>query len=517
MSRVVGGARAGLLALLVLGVPAALGGTGCHKRKAQGAHVVPAGSSSAASAPDEGDPTAPRVALIDLTQGAPERRPAELFRQPRGSFYDLIEAVGELKKRDHHAGVFVKLGGARIGWSRAAEAARGLRAVRESGKPVYCHADDVGNSSYFFAAQACDRIWISPAGGLDTVGIAAELVFVKELLGKVGADADVLQVGKFKGTGEMLTRESASDEVKQSLHGALSGIRASWLEGVEAGRGKPELRALLEKGPYAPAEAKAAGLIDEVGYADDALLALRVRLQAGRTEPVYGGRASVAQGKGGGALELVRALSGARRGGVGGSSHVAVLRASGSIVMEGGGSLLGGQGGIVARSLLKQLGDLAEDDATKAVVLRIDSPGGSALASDLIWHELMELRKKKPLIVSVGDMAASGGYYLACAGTKIVAEDTSILGSIGVVGGKLALGGALRRVGVNVEVVPAELEGDGSRAVYESMLEKWDDDTRARVLATMTSIYDLFLRRGPHLRRPPGALARDDRQGGRAS
>ncbi len=132
----------------------------------------------------------------------------------------------------------------------------------------------------------------------------------------------------------------------------------------------------------------------------------------------------------------------------------------------------------------------------KAVVIRIDSPGGSALASDLMWHQLMKLRKKKPLVFSVGDMAASGGYYLACSGDYIFAEPMSIVGSIGVVGGKIGIGDALERIGVHSETfrrIPHK-PGAAARAAYESPLVKWDEPTRARVLESMTSVYELLPR-----------------------
>ena len=146
---------------------------------------------------------------------------------------------------------------------------------------------------------------------------------------------------------------------------------------------------------------------------------------------------------------------------------------------------------------MRTLTRLERDDDVKAVVLRIDSPGGSALASDLLWHALMRIRAKKPLVVSVGGMAASGGYYLASTGTVLYAEDTSIVGSIGVVGGKISADHALERIGVHAETIPAKV-GDphaAARAAYESLLVPWDADTRDRLLETMTGIYDLFLAR----------------------
>ncbi|MGH7328562.1 MAG: S49 family peptidase, partial [Polyangiaceae bacterium] len=146
---------------------------------------------------------------------------------------------------------------------------------------------------------------------------------------------------------------------------------------------------------------------------------------------------------------------------------------------------------------VRRIKRVADDDAVRAVVLRIDSPGGSALTSDLLWHRLMRIRAKKALVVSVGDMAASGGYYLASTGQSIFADNTSIVGSIGVVGGKIAIANALEQIGVHAETFAAK-RGDpkaASRAAYESLLMKWDDDTRARVFEEMTSIYNLFLAR----------------------
>jgi protease-4 len=139
---------------------------------------------------------------------------------------------------------------------------------------------------------------------------------------------------------------------------------------------------------------------------------------------------------------------------------------------------------------------LRDASSVKAVVLRIDSPGGSALASDLLWRELMLLKAKKPLIVSVGNLAASGGYYMACAGHRIVASRTSIVGSIGVVGGKLVLGSALTSYGVDaVTISPAKTENARERAAYLSALTPWDEGTRQRVSDQMEEIYELFLRR----------------------
>lgn len=448
------------------------------------------------------DPSAPKIAEFDLGRGAPEVRRAGLLRSGEGStFFDLLAALRRVEKEPQMRGVFVRFGGARLGWSRAAELADALSGLRRAGRTVTCHADEWNNTTYWAAARGCEKLWLSPAGGMETVGLAAELVFARELMAKLGVSVDVLQVGRFKGTGETYTRDEPSDEVRESLGGVLRDLRALWERGVAEGRQRPEAAQAAGDGPHAADKARALGLVDEVGYVDEARSALRKQLGAGRVEARFGGGA--AEGGRSELVELVRVLSGAKRGG-GPGEQVAVVRAVGSIVTEGGGGLLGDDVVISARSLGRLVRRLAADEDVKAVVLRVDSPGGSALASDLLWHDLMVLRGKKPLVVSVGDLAASGGYYLACAGTKVVAEESSVLGSIGVVGGKLAFGPALKRFGVHVETITAP-GGSASapRGAYGSFLTPWDEATRGKVLESMTSVYDLFVRRVAEGRKLP--------------
>jgi protease-4 len=218
---------------------------------------------------------------------------------------------------------------------------------------------------------------------------------------------------------------------------------------------------------------------------------VKVGSTAVRDEMVFG---SGAEEKGGDLEDLVRVLAGEGTE----MGPIALIRATGSIAMTSGGNgLLGGRGGIVEKDLDRTLRQLEKDDDVKAVVVRIDSPGGSALASDLIWHHLMRVRKKKPLVFSIGEMAASGGMYLASAGDFIFAEPMSIVGSIGVVGGKIGAGDALEKIGVHAETFPANTQrpGAAARAGYESPFIRWDDATRVRVLESMTGVYELFLSR----------------------
>ena len=434
----------------------------------------------------------PAVVEIDLRGNLSETPDAGLFGGGRRSTHaDLVASLRDMRSSEGTKGLFVRFGGGRIGFARAHEIGRLLGEIRAQNKPIVCHSDDWDNASYLAASLGCSKVYVSPAGGVDTVGIAAQLLFAKSFLAKYKVDVDYLQVGKYKGAEETFTRDEPSPEARASLENALGGIRAAWLAAIEKGRAGKLAKDSIEDGPYTPQEAKAKGFVDEVGYLEAARDDAKESSGATRVTKRFGGRDD--------APSLSRAIADMFRGmsGSGGAPRVAVLPASGAITMAGGGGLpLGGSDGITERALGREIKRLTDDPSTKAVVLRIDSPGGSALASDLLWGKLMKLRAEKPLVISVAGMAASGGYYLSCAGTKIVAEPTSIVGSIGVVGGKLSFGTALQEYGIRAETVAATKDPErAARAAYMSVLTPWDDRTRERVRASMKSIYDLFVDR----------------------
>lgn len=467
---------------------------GCHARPRRDAPPPGLPSAGAATRDRGGVLDEARLAAIDLTRGAPEAGGSSLFSTPsRTTFAHLVRALHALAVDDDVKGVLVRFGGARVGWSRAYEIAELLSRVRAKQKFVTCHAEDLGNATLFIAARGCDRVWMSPAGGVDAVGVAAQVVYANRLLTqRLGVDVDMLQIGKFKGAEEPLTRDGPSPEARASLESTLRAIRDAWAEGVGRGRGEVATKA-AEDGPFSPAEAKARGLIDAIGYFDEARDDAKARAESDAIDVRFG---SGGGDRRPGLAEILRTIAGEGAGRAGDRPHVALVRAVGSISMEGGGGLLGGRSGITEHALGRTIRKLVDDEQARAIVLRIDSPGGSALASDLLWHELMKLRAAKPIVVSIGDMAASGGYYLASTGTRIVAEPTSIVGSIGVVGGKLAFGNAIEQLGLHAETFsPLGSPTAATRAAYESPLVAWDDATRDRVRSSMTAIYELFLAR----------------------
>ncbi len=413
-----------------------------------------------------------------------------LFGLPATRTYvGLVRALARAAKDEDATGYFVRLGDTSFDFARSDEIGRLLASLRATGRPVVCHANTLGNASVWMLLRGCDRIWLSPLGDVEAVGIAGQVVYVKGALDKLNVQADFIAMGKYKSFAESLTREGPTEEARESLLGVLRSLRTAWRSDVAAVGAAPH--GALEAGPFTPGEAKKAGLVHDIGYERDAIDDVKVRGNGDRWTAGFGPKAS--GGGGFGLVEILRILSGADES-AGGRPHIAVVPMSGSISMAGGGLM--DDGGITLAAARKTLRKLARDDAVRVVVLRIDSPGGSALASDLIWHEVRTLSKKKKVIASVGDMAASGGYYIASAADRIVAERTSIVGSIGVVGGKIVVGQALARVGVSAETFPASDAPDAAdRAAYLSALTPWSEPMRERVRAQMQNVYDVFLAR----------------------
>lgn len=433
------------------------------------------------------------VVDFDLTSGI-EDSPAAGIIFPIPASHTYVGLVRELERdlNDQKArAFFVRLGEAPLDWAHSEELGLAFSRLREkTGKPIVCHAHSLDNATAWFVARACSRVWVSPAGDVNTVGIAGQIVYLKSALDKLKITADFLHMGRYKSAAESLTRDGPSDESREALTSVLGSIRSTWLDSLGSVRKEKDIAAAAEDGPFSAEEAKKRGLIDEVGYEDEARRDAQIAAHGARVVTRFG--ASRSEKKGLDIPEILRVVTGADESTD--KPHIVVVPAEGAISMDSEGVL--SESGIAAKSLERTIRHITNDDAVKAVVLRIDSPGGSALASDLLWHDLMELRKRKPLVASVGEMAASGGYYLACASNKIVAERTSIVGSIGVLGGKIVVDQALASLGVHAETVPASsAQGAAQRAAYLSPLEAWDEPTRERVRVEMEHVYDLFVAR----------------------
>jgi protease-4 len=366
-----------------------------------------------------------------------------------------------------------------------AELRLALADLRAKGKHLVCHTEGATNAAYLLLT-ACERIGLAPTGEIMLTGPAAMPVHLKGLLDRLGVTADFLHVGAYKGAAEPLTRDRPSKEMDETLAAILDRAYATMVDTVAAGRALPpeQVRALIDLAVFPASRALEAKLVDTVEtfetFRDQAAGTLPwTRLELGG-EKDDDAAAMIKVARFLGAMPVVRP----------GAPHVALVYAVGDVVDGDGDGQLGARQEIASRTLVPALRVLAHDDSVKAVVLRIDSGGGSALASELIWHAVAEVKAKKPVIVSMSDVAASGGYYIACGATKIFALEDTLTGSIGVVGGKLAPAAALAKLGVTT--FP---RGRGRRATMNASLDPWTADERQTVQATMESIYGVFVDR----------------------
>ena len=458
----------------------ALGSEGCQR---------PSGSR------DTGGSGTGVLATFDLKASVPEESAGDALGfapAARNEFHHLISRLERARKDKNVRGVFVRFNMTNVGLARAEELGRVLEAVKKE-KPVYCHAHELTNATYMAAARGCTNIALSPSGGVEAVGLAMEMVYLHKLLvDELKIDVDMIQIGKYKGAEEWATRDSPSPEVREYITALLGDMRASWLAASKRVDVDDAAWAkLMQDGPYGAKDAVQKKLVDRVGYEQDQIAELALKANTKKQEAYFGTKSSLDESDELG--DLLRAASGSD----GPRGPVALVVASGAIGMTTSGGIGGSTAGISEAEHGKLFRSLAKDDRVKAVVLRLDSPGGSALASDLIWRAMMDIRDKKPLVISVGGMAASGGYYMASAGTYVFAEKTSILGSIGVVGGKLAIGRAVERFGVHAEAIVAEKDDPVAqrRARSNSQFAPWDDVTRERLRQLMAETYALFLQR----------------------
>ena len=432
-----------------------------------------------------------RLAVIAVTGSLPDGVGQEgLLADVSPQLHRMVERLDRAAADETVRGVLLSVRSPQIGRARAAELREAIGRIRAAGKPVVAHLVSGEPVDYALAA-ACDTVLMPPAANLALTGVRAEVTFFKGLLDRLGVQAEILQVGEFKGAGEPLTRESMSDPLRQQYEAFVNDLFEQLIEQVAADRGLATERVgeLIDIGVFTPEAAKEAGLIDGIAYEDEAISGLAGRLAIDQPKLVrdYGKRDVDTDFSGlTGLMKLVEVFSGAPSGSRASTAgKVAVIHVRGEIV-EGKGSvgMLGGEAA-GSETIIKAIQQAVKDDSVAALVVRIDSPGGSALASDLIWRELD--RCEKPVVASLSDTAASGGYYIAVAADRIVAAPGTLTGSIGVVGGKIAVGGALEAYGIHTDVVSR-----GRNAGWLSSQQPFAEHEREAFFATMQDIYRLF-------------------------
>lgn len=397
----------------------------------------------------------------------------------------LIDRLSGLAGDANVSGLLVRFTDIGLDMATAEELRAALVAFKGDGKrKLACHADGPANAVYY-VMSACDTIGIQPVGDVVLTGPAAMPMHLRGLLDKLGVIADFVHVGAFKGAAEPLTRTEPSKEMRETLGAIIDQAYLTLKTGVAEGRKlTPEaVAAKIDVALFTAENAQAEGLADVVATYEE----FRDQQTAGAPWK----KIKIKDGPAGGfdiaKLQTFLGLLPPKRPS---EPHVALVYAVGNIIDGRGQGVVGARQQIAGRTLAAALDNLAADDKVAAVVLRVDSGGGSAMASEQIWRAVGRVKEKKPVIVSMGGVAASGGYYISCGADKIFALPNTLTGSIGVVGGKLALGGMLDRVGIKTYAI-----GKGKRATMWSGMTVWTADERARVLSTMEDVYRVFLGR----------------------
>jgi protease IV len=362
-------------------------------------------------------------------------------------------------------------------WGKVQEMRDAVVAFRKSGKKVMSFLEFGGDREYYLASAA-DRVFLMPTSSLDLTGVASYEMFLRGTLDKVGAFPDFVHIGDYKTAPNQLTQKGFTPEHREMAQSLNRDMYEQLVAGIAEGRKKSEdeIRALLDKGPFVAAEALEAGLVDDLAYEDE--LDDRVP-ELGKEE--------TSRRIEGTDYQRVRLESVGFRP----RSRIALLYIVGTIV-SGKSGFDAANGTVVGSdTIVDQIRKIRDDASIKAIVLRIDSPGGSSVASDVIWRELkitQEDDPNRPLVTSMSDLAASGGYYIAMPTDTIVAQPGTLTGSIGVFGGKIVIGGTLAKAGVATEAVTS-----GANADIYSPFAPFTPAQRAKVASFMEDFYKNFL------------------------
>ena len=416
--------------------------------------------------------------LPDYVTDDPLRR---FFGGPEQSLTGLVLQFKKAKVDKRITAILLDIDGSGAGWAKAEEIRDAITDFRTSGKPVYAYMEYGLNKEYYIAS-ACDKIYLAPPGELFINGLAADVMFFRGSLDKLGIYPDIYQIGKYKSAGDMFTRKDMSPEHRKFMNELLDDLYNRYIAAIAKARGKStdEMKTLIANAPYNAKSAKDAGLIDGSAYRAEVEKELKKRLGYKESEELH-------QVKGSDYRDVEPESLGLNKG-----ERIAIIYASGDIGSGKSQNSPSGDQSIGSDTVAKALNDARDDKTIKAIVLRVDSPGGSGLASDIIWHAVDEARQKKPVVVSMSDLAASGGYYISAAASKIVAEPSTITGSIGVVAGKPVVKGLYDWLGITNEYILRPEHGGAAGMFRET--EKFDDKTeRPRFEAWINATYDDFI------------------------
>jgi len=412
--------------------------------------------------------------LVDVSGNLLETEPGGVlgqFLEGPPTVRSVVDALRKASVDRRVSSVIIRPTGTAALWGKVQEVRDAVTEFRKSKKPIVAFLESASDQSYYLAS-ACDKVFLMPTASLDLTGMANYELFLRGGLDKLGVYPDSLHVGDYKTASNTFTEHSFTPAHREMAESLNTDMYEQLVAGVAEGRRRTpaEVRQLIDHGPYLPEDAVRAGLVDDLAYEDE--IDDKVQLGRGRTHVL---RQKEYRTVGLSSLGLNR------------GPKIAVIYAVGLISSGISNESPSGQV-IGSDTIVEYLRTARADSSIRAIVLRIDSPGGSAIASDIIWREIMLTRDRKPVIASMSDVAASGGYYIAMPAHAIVAQPATLTGSIGVVLVRFVIDGTLDKLGLNMESVK-----QGKYADLFSPVRPFNPDERKKVLELMQATYDAFV------------------------
>ncbi len=388
----------------------------------------------------------------------------KFFSGPDQSLSNFILNIKKAKADKRIKAILLDIDMSGAGWGKSEEIRDAITDFRSSGKPVYAYMEYGLNKEYYIASSA-DKIYLPPPGELFITGLAADVMFFRGSLDKLGIYPDMYQIGKYKTAADTFTRKEMSDAHKEFMNSLIDDLFNRYVETVAKARGKSadDMRAIIDGAPYSAGKAKEIGLIDGVAYRDELEKEIKTKLgykESDRLRQVRGGEYNDVRPESLGLNE---------------GEKIAVIYATGDIGSGRSENSPSGDQSIGSDTMVKTLNDARDDKNIKAIVIRVDSPGGSGLASDIIWRAVESAKEKKPIVISMSDVAASGGYYISTGANKILAQPSTITGSIGVLAGKPVVKGLYDWLGISNQYVMR-----GKHAGMFRETEKFSPEERAK-------------------------------------
>ncbi len=418
------------------------------------------------------------VLILDISGEYVEAPPQDLLGRiiARGekTLAELLFTIRAAKGDDRIKAVIVRIAGFRTGWAKTLDIREALTDFRQSGKPLLAFLEQEAGASNaaYYLASACDRVYLPPSASAPLSGLASHFVFLGGLWEKLDIEMNVEKIAEYKTFGDMIAGKEMTPAHREMSNSLLDSINEHFIGTIAQARGlqPDEVQALIDRCPATADEFIDAKLADGSKFLEDL------------HEELGGEQAPLVD-----LQDYVQAASRSMRSNT--TARIAVVYGVGGIV--NGYSHSGVQGQMMgARTISEALHEAALDDDIKAIVFRVDSPGGSALASDLIWRATQAALKKKPVIVSMSDVAASGGYYISAGASRVLAQPTTLTGSIGVVFARPNIHGLLERLGIHTETLTR-----GRYAALDDLTRALDAGGRAKLIAQMQHVYDVFVSR----------------------